>query len=77
MSSATSYRFTVPPTAEQGSYAGQCSGSGHFGSFTYRSDALSQYNSARAHDGLSPLARMPAGTRYQRIAAKVGKRVTP
>ncbi len=58
------YRFTVPPTAEQGSYSGNCSASYME---THRKDALRDYNSARAHDGLPPIARMPRGTRYQRI----------
>ncbi len=63
MSSAL-YRFTVPPTREQGSHSGNCrDGYGE----TYRKDALRDYNSARAHDGLDPIARMPRGTRYARI----------
>lgn len=60
----TRYRFTVPPTAEQGSHAGTCSASARE---TYRQNALADYNSARAHDGLPPLSRMPRGTRYARI----------
>jgi len=46
----------VPPTAEQGSYKTNASD---------RADALWSYNSARAHDGLPPVSRMPAGTVYQ------------
>jgi hypothetical protein len=32
-------------------------------------DALSEYNSARAHDGLPPIKRMPSGTTYARAHA--------
>lgn len=59
-------RFTVPPTAEMGSYSGNCSAS--YGE-TFRQCALWDYNSARAHDGLPPLSRMPAGTRYHAARA--------
>lgn len=55
------YTFTVPPTLEQGSYKGTCSPSARE---TYRQNALIDYNSARAHDNLPPLSRMPRGTRY-------------
>ena len=53
------YTVTVPPTAEQGSYKTNA---------TSRADALWFYNSARAHDGLPPVSRLPAGTlcQYQR-----------
>jgi len=50
-----SYTVTVPPTHEQGSYTTQADS---------RADALWHYNSARAHDGLAPITRMPAGTVY-------------
>lgn len=50
-------RFTVPPTKDVGSYAGTC---------TSRSDALLDYNSCRAHDGMPPVYRMPAGTVYHK-----------
>lgn len=62
------YKFTVPPTMEQGSYRGICSNSG---SETYRKNALWDYNSARAHDGLPPIERMPAGTTYAPIVEYV------
>jgi len=58
------YRFTVPPTTEVGSYSGTCASSIRE---TYRKNALSDYNSCRAHDGLPPLDRMPAGTVYTAI----------
>ena len=58
------YHFTVPPTNEQGSHSGICSASY---TETYRQNALWDYNSARAHDGLPPLDRMPKGTRYEAI----------
>jgi hypothetical protein len=56
------YIVTVPPTDEQGS---------HTFTADSRADALWHYNSARAHDGLMPLRRMPAGTiyAYQRTTA--------
>lgn len=61
---STTYRFTVPPTMEQGGYVGTCrSGYGE----TYRQHALWDYNSARAHDGLPPLSRMPKGTKYMKL----------
>ena len=56
-----SYSVKVPPTAEQGSYVTTVRGSGYQ---TYRAEALQDYNSARAHDGLPPVSRMPAGTVY-------------
>ena len=31
---------------------------------TYRAEALQDYNSCRAHDGLSPISKMPSGTAY-------------
>lgn len=64
----TSIKFTVPPTRELGSYSGTCSAS--YGETLARS-ALWDYNSARAHDGLPPLNRMPAGTQYHKPAAPV------
>jgi len=58
------YRVTVPPTRDQGSYTTTArNGYGR----TYRADALIDYNSCRAHDGLPPLRRMPSGTTYRRI----------
>lgn len=58
------YKFTVPPTHDVGSYSGTCSTS--YGE-TRAQSALWDYNSARAHDGLPPLSRMPAGTVYRAI----------
>ncbi len=58
------YRFTVPPTWNVGSYSGNCRAA--YGE-TYRQNALSDYNSCRAHDGHPPLSRMPRGTRYSEI----------
>lgn len=55
------YEVKVPPTAEQGSYKTIVSSSYYQ---TYRQAALQDYNSARAHDGLPPITRMPAGTKY-------------
>ncbi len=58
------YTVKVPPTAEQGSYQTIVSGSR---GQTYRAEALQDYNSCRAHDGLPPVSRMPAGTTYTAI----------
>lgn len=58
------YKVTVPPTTEQGSYRTIVSGSALQ---SYRAEALQDYNSARAHDGLPPVARMPVGTKYEAI----------
>ena len=52
------YKLSVPPTTEQGSYNIIVKGP------DYRKDALWHYNSARAHDSLEPVKRMPAGTTY-------------
>ncbi len=35
-----------------------------------RADALWEYNSMRAHDGLPPLKRMPKGTKYTRLVVR-------
>lgn len=58
------FKFTVPPTWEQGSYSGIASGNS---TNQCLADALWDYNSCRAHDGLPPLNRMPNGTKYQII----------
>ena len=55
------YTVTVPPTAQVGSYKTTVT-SGR--SETLAAQALWDYNSARAHDGLSPVSRMPSGTSY-------------
>lgn len=62
------YKVSVPPTAEQGSYVTTVSGS-YLQS--YRAEALQDYNSARAHDGLPPVSRMPSGTTYKAIVEYV------
>lgn len=51
-------KVTVPPIWEQGSYSTIT---------TSRADALWDYNSCRAHDGLPPLNRMPNGTKYEKV----------
>lgn len=56
------YTVTVPPTTEQGSYKTTVSGSLYQ---TMKQEALQAYNSARAHDGLPPLKRMPKGVKYE------------
>lgn len=55
------YNVKVPPTKEQGSYSTQVRPAG---TETLAAAALWDYNSARAHDGLPPLRRMPRGTSY-------------
>jgi hypothetical protein len=62
------YKVTVPPAAEQGSY--KTIVSSNYGE-SYRARALWDYNSARAHDGLPPVSRMPAGTIYAPIVEYV------
>jgi hypothetical protein len=64
----TAILFTVPPTAHVGSYSGTASAS--YGE-TLAASALWDYNSCRAHDGLPPLSRMPAGTVYHKPARPV------
>lgn len=61
------YTVTVPPTMQVGSYKTTVSSSGKWGTETIAQKALWDYNSCRAHDGLPPLSRMPAGTRYTPI----------
>ena len=61
------YRYTVPSTTELGSATGVCRDTPMQ---TYMQDALWDYNSSRAHDGLPPLKRMPPGTRYIPIPQK-------
>lgn len=51
----------VPPTMEQGSYNIQIRPASNE---TVAACALWHYNSARTHDGLPPLRRMPRGTTY-------------
>lgn len=55
------YNVKVPPTKEQGSYS--CIVRPNT-SETRAAQALWYYNSARAHDGLEPVRRMPKGTTY-------------
>jgi hypothetical protein len=58
------YKFTVPPTHDVGSYSGTCTASARE---TYRQNALRDYNSVRAHDGHPPVFKMPDGTTYTRV----------
>jgi len=60
------YKCIVPPTRNVGSYSTSCKAS--YGE-TKASNALWDYNSCRAHDGLEPLKRMPKGTKYIPIKA--------
>lgn len=62
------YKVTVPPTSEMGSYTTTAHKTYHE---TMRQNALSDYNSARAHDGLPPVKKMPAGTTYAPIVEYV------
>ena len=59
------YKVTVPPTNDVGSYSTTVSNDSYWS--TYRAAALADYNSCRAHDGLPPVRRMPAGTVYRPI----------
>lgn len=59
----TRYTVKVPPTMEVGSYSTVVSDSYMQ---TVAQAALQDYNSVRAHDGLSPVSRMPRGTKYTR-----------
>ena len=56
----TRYVVTVPPTREMGSYKTRV----HGPMSNARRDALWDYNSARRHDDLPPVDRMPSGTKY-------------
>jgi hypothetical protein len=56
------YVFEVPSTMEMGSFKGHCTSNGF--NVSYKQDALWSYNSARSHDGLRPLKKMPKGTKY-------------
>lgn len=55
----------VPPTMEMGSYGTWVILRKNSGE-TVAQSALWDYNSARAHDGLPPLKRMPQGTKYRK-----------
>lgn len=55
------YQLTVPPTLEMGSYSTIMTEGPEE---TKAKTALWIYNNARVHDGLSPLNRMPKGTKY-------------
>lgn len=58
------YKVNVPATNEQGAYSTIARATYYT---TAAADALSDYNSCRAHDGLPALKRMPAGTKYIRV----------
>lgn len=58
----TTYKLSVPPTDEQGSYNIEFTPAPNV---SPAAAALWHYNSARAHDGLPPLRRMPKGTTYR------------
>ena len=65
------YKVTVPPTHDVGSYSTTVSSRSQFCRESYRAEALADYNSCRAHDGLPPVRRMPAGTVYAPIVEYV------
>lgn len=58
------YKVMVPPTMEVGSYSTIVNDK--FDQ-TKEQGALQDYNSAREHDGLPPIRRMPRGTKYIKI----------
>ena len=60
------YKVIVPPTMQVGSYKTIANSSPMT---TAREDALQDYNSARDHDGLPPLKRLPQGTQFIPIYA--------
>jgi len=60
------YTVSVPPTRDVGSFRVSASSSLYE---TAAQNALWSYNSAREHDGLEPLKRMPKGTTYKRLPA--------
>jgi len=57
------YKVTVPPTMQMGSYS-TTARDREFES--KEQEALWDYNSAREHDGLPPVKRMPKGTKYEK-----------
>lgn len=57
------YSVYIPPTMDQGEGNFICTDD----FMTVAKDALSDYNSNRAHDGQPPLNRMPNGTTYARL----------
>ena len=64
----TRYKVIIPPTAEQGSYQTEVRSTGGYFGETKAQQALWDYNSCRAHDGLPPISRLPKGTRYIKLA---------
>jgi hypothetical protein len=54
----------VPATKDVGSYQFSVITGSYGWGLSKAKEALWQYNSARAHDGLEPLTRMPNGTTY-------------
>ena len=61
---STQYKVKVPPTDEMGSYTTIAKAGWNA---TVAQDALRDYNSARRHDGLKRISRMPNGTKYTKI----------
>jgi hypothetical protein len=64
------FKVTVPPTMEMGSFH-TTARDREFES--KEQEALWDYNSAREHDGLPPLKRMPKGTKYEKDTDGDGK----
>lgn len=60
------YKTTVPPTLEMGSYSSTFTGT----KAQAKENALWDYNSARAHDGLEPLAKLPRETKIEQVFTK-------
>ena len=58
------YKVYVPPTYEMGDYRTVVNSSD---AETVEQNALWDYNSAREHDGLPPLKRMPRDTIYTEV----------
>ena len=57
------FKLFVPPTNEVGSFSSVVSSE----NWSKEKDALLDYNNAREHDSLTPLSRMPKGTKYVKI----------
>ena len=58
------YQCTIPPTRDMGSFTTKCRASYLE---TKMENALWEYNSARAHDGLSPVKYLPPGATFTRV----------
>lgn len=58
------YEVRIPPTSTMSSYFTNAKGSNRE---TVRENALWHYNSARDHDGLPPVRRLPQKTKFKPV----------